>query len=478
MDGGFAEALIDASPVALLVVDAEGTITYASPSAEAMTGYGVGDVEGTSIFGYLVDEAVTGIIESVGYVTAHPDVLMGPLWVGFRHADGELRVLEILARNRYDDPLLEGLVVAVRDHTTQFRLNEALTSHGQDAEITGVLEVLARAVLGLPVRGRAAFVDPGTGAPVVAVRLPDELFGPAPDGQPPRPWQQALASGEGVYPTTLDDYDPALREVAAEAGLTTVWAHPVRAPNAGDGPFASCLVVGRVDPEEVTLNEQINVELVVRNAALVFERDFYVAELSHRASSDALTGLANRAHLLRDRRADADERDQRGGGVGEPPVSTPGAPLPDVALYVDLDGFKEINDRLGHRAGDAVLVEMAARLRRLCRRRDELGRIGGDEFVLLLWDAEDHDGVVGVAERVLAEAARPIVIDGPGGPEQVHVGASVGIAATEGGAHPSLEALLHAADQALYEAKREGRGRWRFATAPGAGAVEDDAVPT
>lgn len=469
MDGGFAQALMDACPVGLLVVDGEGTITYASPAAETMTGYGVSDVEGTSIFAYLVDEAVTGIVESVGYVAAHPDVLMGPLWVGFRHADGELRVLEIMATNRYEDPALQGLVVSVRDHTTQFRLNEALTSHGQDAEIADVLEVLARAVLGLPVRGRAAFVDPDTGAPIVAVQLPDEVFGPAPEGQPPRPWQEALAAGEGVYPTTLDAYDPALREAAAAVGLTTLWAHPVRAPNPGGGPFASCLVVGRVDAEEATRNEQINVELVVRNAALVFERDFYVAQLSRRASSDALTGVANRAHLLRDRRAD----DEAGDAADQPtPID---APLPDAALYVDLDGFKEINDRLGHRAGDAVLVEMAARLRRLCRRSDELGRIGGDEFVLLLWDAEDLDGVVGVAERVLAEASRPVEVEGADGPEQVHVGASVGIAATEGGAHPTLEALLHAADQALYEAKREGRGRWRLAPV-GSSPAEDDAV--
>ena len=130
MDPEFAVALLDASPIALLVVDEVGTITFASPSAEAMTGYGVGDVVGTNIFDYLVEEAIEGIAESVGYVAENPDVLMGPVWVGFRHADGELRVLEIMAANRYADPLLGGLVVSVRDHTTQYRLNEALTKHG------------------------------------------------------------------------------------------------------------------------------------------------------------------------------------------------------------------------------------------------------------------------------------------------------------------------------------------------------------
>ena len=451
--------MLEAVPVGMLVIDAGGMITYASASVEQLTGYGQDDIVGTSMFDYLNETSVGAIVESAAYVFENPDTLMGPVLLGFNHADGEGRILEVTARNRYDHDLIQGLVVCVRDQTLQYRLNDSLTSHSASADRADVLGILCRALLGLPVRGRTGFVDPETGAAIVQVQLPDELFGPAPVGQRPRPWQEALAAGEGVFPESLDGYDVEFRTAAADAGLTTVWAYPVPGPSAQGGPrWSSCVVVGRIETGAATINERLNIQLVVRNAALVFERDYFVDQLSRLARTDALTGLANRAHLFR----------SRGGGV-DPATGVIDPAIPQAALYVDLDGFKQVNDDLGHAAGDAVLLEVAERMRSVCRRQDELGRIGGDEFAVLLWDMTDPAEAVAVAERIVSTVAEPIVVpgglNGPGDTTEVQVGASVGISllGADNDRVTSLKELLHRADEALYEAKRAGRGRWRLA---------------
>jgi diguanylate cyclase (GGDEF)-like protein len=128
-----------------------------------------------------------------------------------------------------------------------------------------------------------------------------------------------------------------------------------------------------------------------------------------------------------------------------------------AVLYVDLDRFKDVNDTLGHRAGDQVLVEFAHRLRTTLRPDDLVARLGGDEFAVVLASATPTEAQA-IAERILLLASAPFVVnDAP-----VNVGASVGIAmagdATEEGALTSLEVLLRHADAAMYRAKACGRG--------------------
>lgn len=166
------------------------------------------------------------------------------------------------------------------------------------------------------------------------------------------------------------------------------------------------------------------------------------ARLEHAALHDPLTGLANRT-LFRDRLQQEIARCRRTGA--------------HFALFwVDLDRFKEINDRLGHEAGDTVLKAVADRLRNAARAEDTVARIGGDEFVLLRPAA----GAVGQGEAA-AHAARLVAameapVDCAGVP--VRIGLSVGVSLTE---IEGLEAdrLLRAADEALYRAKGAGRGR-------------------
>ncbi len=188
------------------------------------------------------------------------------------------------------------------------------------------------------------------------------------------------------------------------------------------------------------LRDDKQVRGVVLNARDVTERVRLEEELTRQAFNDGLTGLANRA-LFRDRLDHALAQSAR----SREQLSV---------LLVDLDGFKQVNDSLGHDAGDHLLREVASRFRSLSRPGDTLARLGGDEFALLLEGANEQMAV-GAAERLLAVFDEPIDI----ADRRLRLGASIGIVAHEGGKTES-EALIRDADLAMYAAKEAGRGRY------------------
>jgi len=161
--------------------------------------------------------------------------------------------------------------------------------------------------------------------------------------------------------------------------------------------------------------------------------------LARLAVRDSLTGLPNRALLL-DRIEVALAEIQRTGRTV-------------WVLFVDLDGFKEVNDRLGHHTGDLVLIEVASRLRRGARAADMVGRLGGDEFVVVCTEDATTAAMEELADRLLAVLAEPFEV----GDGMVTVSGSIGIAAADGGTTPA--ATLQAADAAMYRAKHRGRNR-------------------
>lgn len=206
------------------------------------------------------------------------------------------------------------------------------------------------------------------------------------------------------------------------------------------------LVEHRLDQVEAVGVSVLAVLVLIRqyltlrdNQALTRELSATEARLRHLAFHDALTGLANRT-LFSDRLAHAlavRERDLR----------------PVALIFLDLDDFKHVNDTHGHATGDAVLVQIAGRLRGCLRSGDTVARLGGDEFAVLLEAGAQEPEIVG--ERLLEAFAEPFEVTG----SSLSVGVSIGIVhVPDGAAVTDASALLDEADVAMYAAKRGGKG--------------------
>jgi diguanylate cyclase (GGDEF)-like protein/PAS domain S-box-containing protein len=161
----------------------------------------------------------------------------------------------------------------------------------------------------------------------------------------------------------------------------------------------------------------------------------------HRAAHDALTELPNRTWFMERLEQALGHADRRNSLVG--------------VYFVDLDGFKQINDDLGHRVGDEVLFTLAGRLAQATRPGDTLARYGGDEFTLICEDLRGTAAAGEIAERLIACVGKPLLSSGG----QVTLSASVGVALADPGELTAAN-LIHRADLAMYDAKRAGKGRY------------------
>jgi diguanylate cyclase (GGDEF)-like protein/PAS domain S-box-containing protein len=221
-----------------------------------------------------------------------------------------------------------------------------------------------------------------------------------------------------------------LADAAAEPGATVAGGFRVR--HAGGANR-------NVDAIVSNLLDDPSVRGLVVNARDVTERSRLEAELERRALFDSLTGLPNRA-VFRDRLEHALARTAR-------------RPETLAVLLLDLDGFKLVNDSLGHDAGDELLDALGGRITRCARSSDTVARLGGDEFAILLEDGVSEGSTLALAERILATLKEPFEIRG----REVFVGASMGIALDDGSAQP--DDLIRNADTAMYAAKADGKGK-------------------
>jgi len=238
---------------------------------------------------------------------------------------------------------------------------------------------------------------------------------------------------DGLKDIAEDDYLPIL-VITAQPG------HKLRALQAGAKDFISKpfdLVEART-----RIHNMLEVRLLYR------QLEQYSRALESQALHDALTGLPNR-RLLMDRLSLAIAHARRNTSSM-------------AVLFLDLDGFKQINDTLGHDAGDALLSMVADRLVAAVREEDTVARMGGDEFVIGLWELSHADDVATLVSKVILAVSQPYRIQG----HDVRITASVGV-----GIYPlhgeAVETLMKSADLALYEAKRAGKNNYRIAASSG-----------
>jgi len=211
------------------------------------------------------------------------------------------------------------------------------------------------------------------------------------------------------------------------------------------GITSTVLVVGRqlvAITDNTRLLDELDTKVRELNQSLS-ERDLLADRLRHQAFHDPLTGLANRAMFNNALR-------EALGGVG---IFNGHLTL----MIVDLDDFKQVNDRFGHAAGDDLLIVAGQRLRSCVREFDLVARLGGDEFAILLKDLRQEDDQI--AARIVDAIAIPFAISGG----TASVGASVGVVVADGMSR-TAEQLLNDADTAMYVAKRSGKRGYRVAT--------------
>ncbi len=399
-------ALIRIAPDVIAIIDASGDLTYTSPSSHAMLGYRPHELVGTSAFDLVHPVDQVSAAEGFTSTMASADSRPVPVLVRLRHEHGHWIETEIIGVNHLDDPEIAGMVLTIRDVSASMRTEEALRMSEERYRL--IVELAREGICMIDEREGTTFANRAL-ADLLDTTVNELLDGSLLDFIDVDDRAEARIRIAGPDDEARAEHD--LRIVTREGRL--VWAR-IRASAIShhDGTYRGAIVF----------------------VADVTERRALEEQLAEEARRDPLTGVANRKELFE--------------------VLTPILEQGSLtaALYVDLDGFKDVNDRFGHTLGDELLCTVAGRLRGAIRVIDTLARVGGDEFVVICRDLESADEAVAIGERIREVLAHPFGLAvGP-----VAVDASIGIAFGRG---PDADDLLARADQALYRAKRKGRGR-------------------
>ncbi len=256
---------------------------------------------------------------------------------------------------------------------------------------------------------------------------------------------QVIRTGQ---PTLLDPAEPTAppSDVYADSGRKAV--HWLGVPlNTKEGTIGALAVKGYSDTTRYTEADQELLQFVSTQVAAAIERKLSEARLHHLAQHDSLTDLPNRELFYRQFDIALDRARRHHSRVS--------------LLYIDLDRFKQVNDSFGHHIGDLLLCEVAARIRRCLRECDVVGRVGGDEFVVLLNAIQSPDQGMDVAERIREALGAPFHL----ADQYIRISTSIGVANYPAhGEDPDL--LTKAGDHAMYHAKKGGGNRALIATRP------------
>lgn len=408
------EAMEAFSTESLLLVRPDGEVVWAATHAGGLLGIPPDEQTGTHITNRVHPDDLTDALGVLAEARTSPPGYRRTLDVRARHTDGRLFTLAVEVLDARHDPDLRGFVLRLRvvddgrGQRTDVTEPLALTD---PTDGTGSFRSLAHAV------PSGILAADGLGQVVFANEAALDLLDVPPSELQGRAWRRV------VDPRDRPDVAAAAGGVLAASAKeqTTFRVH------AGSG-------LRWVHATFVPLEEDARRTGWIATLEDVTDRRLEQAELAHRASHDELTGLPNRM-LLFDRLAQASARLRR-------------HRQPMTVLFVDLDAFKDVNDRFGHGCGDEVLVETGRRLQQAVRPADTVARIGGDEFVGVCegMDAAEADALVGRIHQVVGV---PIVVDG----HAVRVGVSVGVVCTADD-QVGPDELLSRADQAMYREKR------------------------
>ncbi|MEO1064459.1 MAG: diguanylate cyclase [Actinomycetota bacterium] len=437
----FHRAVLDRSPMPLVVVDEAGLVVYGNLAMVELTGMSLEEARGTSMLDRVHpddrDWVTEAFIELVsGGAAGHFD--QGSAWATllFRMIDGNGRAvpIEVTGSGGVLDPEVGGVIYDVRPAWAQDLLGRILEGLATGAPLDELLRLIVMMAAVPPLEFDAAVLrrDDRTGRHRVVATSHPSFVAPLAALSGPVPWDRDVAQPTRHDPRTIGPGAP-----LATAGYCDVWH-----VGAGDAEHGGHSFVAGTRLLDATAVGAVNrLHRARQLASVVLQRARADEELARAALRDPLTGVLNRLGLVE-------------GALVR--CEGPGA---CAAIYLDLDGFKPVNDRYGHAFGDDVLHAVAGRLRSATRSDDLVGRVGGDEFVIVPAAGVDLAAAEASARtsaaRVLEVLGRPIIVDRIA----VDVGASIGLAVAPTPA--SLDDLLAAADRQMYEAKRAGGGTVR-----------------
>jgi diguanylate cyclase (GGDEF)-like protein/PAS domain S-box-containing protein len=400
----FFRALNRESSDATLVVDASGRFVYVTPSTAAVLGYRPDDL--LQLFGEEIvhpDDLAQSTLqrERIRTVPGARERFQARV----RDVDGEWRWFHAIVTNCLDDPDINGVVVNLRDISAEVAAQQALSE--SEARFRAIAQTAQEGIIAVSPEGEFLFANDRL-TEILELSL-GEVHQRHQEGR--------FYTGEGGETTRRMVENPpesgAVRydlEYDHPRGEKRILAVSASALRYDDGrPIGTLAMVSDVTDQ--------------RSAE---------ARLRHQALHDPLTGLPNR-FLFSDRLATAHARQERAGGWGL------------AVMFLDLDDFKQINDRHGHELGDQVLVEVAGRVAAAVRASDTVARLGGDELAIICEDA-DAESVGQVAARIHKSLEAPVDVAG----QQLAVSASVGVALSP--PYPVSD-LLRLADRAMYLAK-------------------------
>jgi len=417
----------------------------------------------TGMFGYSVEEAKGRQVNEllVGRYTDHRTLARLRHWIAGEDGGEE----EVLAYDKNGDEIwLSANVKAFRDgrgrikymfalltditETKQLRSLQQLIMNAlaDEISITDIADRLCRRVeeIAPDVVSSLLYVDAdGTIHPLGGPSLPED-YSRALDGVAIGPDIGSCGSAAfyGTPVLAMDlDTDPRWQPFKArplEVGLRACWSTPIKAK---DGRVIGTFAFYFRECRPPSRWHQHIVDACVHLSALAIERKEARTEIARLAYYDMLTGLPNRARL-RDLISEATDACPAGKHV--------------ALAFLDVDNFKDVNDTLGHSAGDELLVQLAQRLRTQIQPGDMLGRLGGDEFVIVLPNRDAGEASL-VASRITDALVVPLQI----GTRQVPMSASIGISMYPDNA-TDIDTLIQQADAAMYKAKEAGRSTFRF----------------
>lgn len=411
-------SLFDQNPVAVLCFDGSGLLLFMNPTCRSKMDLGSEKTE--KVYFHQIFNSDTVPVEQLravydAYEHARAGNVKTDFLLGLKNAGGERKKFEASFLPVMLEGGLDGVFCVARDVTERLRVQERqrLMERSLEASENAVIITDAR----LP------------GYPVIYVN-PAFIRMTGFSGEEVRNQTLDIMIGNDTAP---DDIEAVKSAVFAEKSATMT----IRSYRKDGTPFWNQLFISPVRDD----TDSVTHFIAVMND--ISEKREHDQELAYQATHDVLTGLGNRS-LFNDRLAHDFELAKRNNRLM-------------AVLFIDLDDFKPINDAMGHKTGDKLLISVAERLSGITRASDTLARFGGDEFVLLLPELATPQEAEDIAQRILEEVARPHMI----GANELHISASVGISLIDD-VVVHAEKLLQQADMAMYKAKQQGKDAYEM----------------